>query len=501
MNEESNWLPYSAAMEQSGMATDTGCRTRQQWSVAEWQRNEGNEGDWGSGEQRAESGERRTMSDKTPNLQASLARLFARRRFGMKPGLDTIRSLAKELDNPENSFGIIHIAGTNGKGSTAAIIESILRSAGFSVGLYTSPHLVRFNERIRINGEPISDEDLVSLMETVEKCSNGSTDNKLLQEPTFFELTTAMAFEGFRRAGVSLAVIETGIGGRLDATNIVNPLISVITRISREHTHCLGEDLLSIAGEKCGIIKQGRPVVCGAQEEDVKRLIKKTADKKDAFLAYADDVIGIQKLGISLDGQKITVESTANSYGTIHFPLSGSHQLENLATALAVIERLFDLLELPLDREFVRKGVAGVIWPGRFQTISKSPRLILDAAHNTGGAKAVAATLKSCGEKGIGLVLGMCKDKENVEFLKCLRPYVKKTWMVPLSNERGMSPGELALMARTTGMQSETGTLPEMLELAESWAQKEGGTVLITGSLFLLGDVLTMRSQQNDKNN
>jgi len=423
------------------------------------------------------------------SIELALDRLFARRRFGMKPGLDTINRLVEQLGHPEKAFGVIHIAGTNGKGSVAAIIDSILRSAGLSVGLYTSPHLVRFNERIRINGESISDKELVSVMKEVES-RPVDNERRRAREPTFFEFTTAMAFESFRRAGVSLAIIETGMGGRLDATNVVDPLLAVITRISLEHTHCLGDNLLAIAGEKCGIIKPGRPVVRGAQDEEVKSLIKERSAEIRSSLTHADEVIAVQKLHGSLDGQKLALESSGNSYGAVSFPLVGPHQLENLATAVAAVERLFDLLGLSLDRDVVRKGVAGVIWPGRFQTISKSPRLIVDAAHNQGGARALAATLRSCGQRHVGLVLGMCEEKDNVEFLRSLQRFVKKIWIAPISNERGMSPDQLASVARSLGMQPETGTLSEVLESAETWAKDGNETVVITGSLFLLGDVL-----------
>jgi len=210
-------------------------------------------------------------------MKNALERLYKRQTFGIKPGLDVIRALLARLDNPERSYGVIHVAGTNGKGSVCAMIDSVLRATGCTVGLYTSPHLVSFNERFCVNGVQICDDDLFGLIEQIERISSEVAD-ELKREPTFFECSTAMAFEYFRKKGVKLAVIEVGMGGRLDATNVVMPLVSVITRVSLEHMAYLGHDVVSIAFEKAGIIKPGKPVICGATDEkalDVMKQISK----------------------------------------------------------------------------------------------------------------------------------------------------------------------------------------------------------------------------------
>lgn len=422
-------------------------------------------------------------------LKEGLARLYARRRFGIKLGCESVEHLLEAMGHPEEAYGIIHIAGSNGKGSVAAILASILRAAGLSVGLYTSPHLVRFNERIRVNGVPITDEELVVLLRDVEERLDADSKEEGQDELTFFETTTVMAFEAFRRAGVSVVVLETGLGGRLDATNVVTPLVSVITRIGLEHMKYLGDDILQIAGEKCGIIKEGRPVVCGAQEEDVKRFVSAHAVGKHCAIIHADDAVGIQRRAISYDGQKVHVESQDNSYGAIRFPLVGAHQLENLATAVATAEMFFNMVGVDQTRDAVREGIAAVRWSGRFEVLKTDPPLIADAAHNPNGAAALVATLKGVHAKRVGLVLGVCADKDIGAFLKAILGSVSRVWAVPLTNERGMDPTELAQMAKAMGMRADVTSLKQALDDAEAWARSESGVVVVTGSLFLLGDV------------
>jgi len=421
-------------------------------------------------------------------LKEALARLYARRRFGIKLGCESVEHLLEAMGHPEESYGVIHIAGSNGKGSVAAVLASILRAAGLSVGLYTSPHLIRFNERIRVNGVPVTDEELVVLLRGVEERLRGPNDTEG-EDMTFFETTTVMAFEAFRRAGVSVVVLETGLGGRLDATNVVTPLASVITRISLEHMKYLGDDILQIAGEKCGIIKPGRPVVCGAQEGEVKRFISAHAAEKGCAVTHADEAVGIQRQSISYDGQKVHVESQGNSYGAIRFPLVGSHQLENLATAVATAEVFFDMVGVDRTRDAMREGIAAVRWSGRFEVLKNDPPLIVDAAHNPNGAAALVDTLKGVHAKRVGLVLGVCADKDVSAFLNAMTGSVDRVWAVPLTNERGMDPAELAQVAKTMGMRADVTSLEQALDDAEEWARAESGVVVVTGSLFLLGDV------------
>ncbi|MFC1498702.1 bifunctional folylpolyglutamate synthase/dihydrofolate synthase, partial [Verrucomicrobiota bacterium] len=212
-------------------------------------------------------------------MNQALKKLYKRRSFGIKPGLDAERAMLSKLGNPQEEFLVVHVAGTNGKGSVCALLSSILRTAGYTVGLYTSPHLVRFNERIRVDDQEIGDDELAGVLDKIE-CVAADVARDMGQEPTFFECATAMAFKYFKEQDVRIAVVETGMGGRLDATNVLTPLISVITRISLEHTMYLGNDVEAVALEKCGIIKKGRPVVCGIMDALAHNMVKRSALEK-----------------------------------------------------------------------------------------------------------------------------------------------------------------------------------------------------------------------------
>lgn len=423
------------------------------------------------------------------DLTSSLEKLFALHTFGIKPGLDTERELLARLANPQDRFAVIHIAGTNGKGSVSAMLDAVLRTAGYRVGLYTSPHLVRFNERIRVGGHSITDEELAELFDLMEpqaqavKAATG-------REATFFEFTTALAFEYFRRKNVQLAVVETGMGGRLDATNVVTPLLSVITRIGLEHTEYLGATIEAIAGEKAGIIKAGRPVVCGAMPAGARDVIRAAAGERGALLVDATETAVVRRVSQSLAGQKLALSTGTRDYGTVTMSFLGKHQIENCATALAALETILDA-GVPVSEEAVRQGLAAARWPARLQVLSELPPVLLDGAHNPDGARVLAVALRELfGKRPVGLVWGMCGDKDALGFAKALGGRVKRCWAVPLRSERGVDPAKLALLACGEGWVAETRRLPEALDQARAWAAEEGGGVCIAGSLFLAGEVL-----------
>ena len=423
-------------------------------------------------------------------LQVGLDRLFKRHRFGIKMGLDIEPAILELLGNPERAFPVIHIAGTNGKGSTSAIISSVLIKAGYKVGLYTSPHLVSFNERFQVDAVSITDAELLELVRQIESVAS-EVAVTVGQEPTFFECATAMAFEHFKRNKVDIAVIETGMGGRLDATNVVAPLVSVITRISLEHTEYLGDNLAAIAFEKAGIIKQERPVVIGAMDEEALDVIKRTAKERGSLCLNSVEHASIRSKSTDLTGQKVTIDTNSYSYGTVKFPLLGKFQLENLATAISVIDTLRDTIQIKVSEEAVKGGVASTIWPGRCQVIKSDPPVILDGAHNPDAAKALADVLKdNAAGRSVGLIVGMCGDKDPQQFLQYLSRITSELWIVPIDNERNM-PTELVLNAATAvGLPATTAPLSKAMQQAESWAKAENGIVCITGSLFLVGEVL-----------
>jgi len=425
------------------------------------------------------------------NLSESLNKLYALRSFGIKPGLEPVRELLAGLDNPHLAFVAVHVAGTNGKGSVCAVLDSILRAAGFRVGLYTSPHLVRFNERIRVNGEAVSDEDLAALFETLDPVAAAMAAQG--RQPTFFEFTTALAFEYFRRRHVQFAVVETGLGGRLDATNIVLPLVSVITRIGLEHTTYLGDTIAAIVGEKAGIIKDGRPVVCGAMPDEAREVVRRVAAERNAPFVDAGSTATVRRVSQSLAGQKIAVSTEGTDYGSATVSLLGRHQLENVATALATVEAIAEASRLTLAPEVVVQGLEDARWPARLDVLSEEPPVLLDGAHNPDAARVLAAALKELfKKKPLALVWGMCTDKDAIAFSGALGGLVRVCWPVTLATERTRSHAELARIAQSRGWEVRRAELPEALAEAKAWAREQGGAVCIAGSLYLAGEVLAL---------
>ena len=423
-------------------------------------------------------------------MEEVLERLFRRRRFGMKLGLHVEEALLDCLGNPERHGLFVHVAGTNGKGSVASITAAVLTAAGYRTGLYTSPHLVRFNERFVVDGQAIPDDELMDIVGFVE-AAVPDVIRKCGQEPTFFECSTAIAFEYFRRCNVDIAVIETGMGGRLDATNIVKPIVCAITRIGLEHTEYLGNDLATIASEKAGIIKPGVPVVAGAMADEALGVIRGACAKRGCALVVAAENVSISAGRAALGSRKVKLETDGVAYGTVEFGLVGDYQLENLATAISVVDVLRDIGGLAISEEQVRVGVGAVTWPGRCQVLETDPPVILDGAHNPDGARALATVLDDIlGNRPLGLVVGMCGDKDIGRFLKCFSSSARKLWAVGLSNERGAAPLTIANAGTALGIQSEESSLDQALCAARAWALAEKGAVCITGSLFLVGDVL-----------
>ena len=419
-----------------------------------------------------------------------LDRLLARRRWGIKPGLDVADALSHAQGHPERAYGCLHVAGTNGKGSVCAMLAAVLQAAGLRTGLYTSPHLVRFNERFRVNDSDISDEDLLALAEEVDQRAD-EVGVKVGRPATFFECATAMAFEYFRRAHVQVAVIETGLGGRLDATNVVTPLLSVITRISLEHMQYLGNNLAAIAAEKAGIIKPGRPVVCGRMADEAREVILATARARNARLVDAADTVTIERVSQSLSSQVLRMTSARRSYGRVTLPLPGDYQLENTATVVAALETLEDVLDVEWTDDTIRTGLKRVRWPGRCQLVRNHPPVMVDGAHNPGAAEVLAASLRRLFDRRpIGLVFGICGDKDVAGFLRPLAGLVQRAWAVAIRNERSLAPDEAARAAAGFGIRTEASDVGTAIAEAIRWAGENGGAVCVAGSLFLVGEVL-----------
>ena len=429
-------------------------------------------------------------------MQDAIERLFARRSLGIEPGLDAMRVLMDGLGNPHETYGVIHVAGTNGKGSVCAMIEGVVRAWGIPVGLYTSPHLVRFHERFRVDGGDIDDGEVAEAIREIETQFPAVAAARG-REPTFFECATAIAFSHFRRRGVRLAVVETGMGGRLDATNVVQPLLSVITRVEIEHTAYLGTDTATIAGEKAGIIKPGRTVVCGSMDTAASERIRAAAVQHRAALVTAGDAVTVALGDVRPDGQHVRVESREQTYGKIRMPLLGAHQAENLATAVAALEVLGGLVGCPLDRAVLQRGMDLTRWRGRCEVVWEAPPVVLDGAHNPGGAAVLADVLKLLFRgRPLGLVLGMHDDKDAAGFMKAFGGRVKRLWAVPLQDTRVMAPTDIAAAGMRAGWEAEASSLREGLSAACRWADANGGVVCVCGSLYLVGETLALLEQE-----
>lgn len=422
-----------------------------------------------------------------------VGRLYARQTLGIKPGLETTRALLERLGNPERSLAAVHVAGTNGKGSVCALLAAALGTLGLPVGLYTSPHLVRFNERLVIDGVPVDDATLDGLLAEVEQAAE-ELERKSGRGPTFFECTTAAAFLHFQRKGVRLAVVETGMGGRLDATNVLVPLLSVITRIGLDHMEYLGDTLEKIAAEKAGIIKPGRPVVAGAMPPGALAVVADAARRCGVPWVDASAVAGVRRVSGDLAAQKVKVSTGDREYGTLPTALAASYQVENIATMVAAVEALGSHAGLALPEDAVAKGLATARWPGRFQRVAERPPVLVDGAHNPDGAAALVRALKDAkAASRVGLVCGLCADKDVDGFFRTVAPVAKQVWTVPIPNPRSMPPDETACHARRHRIPTQPmADLANALAAARDWARSCDGVVVVCGSLFLAGQALEL---------
>lgn len=429
-------------------------------------------------------------------MNEALEKLYAKRTFGIKPGLTVISKLMEELGNPQNKLRAIHVAGTNGKGSVTAMLMSALRELGLKIGVYTSPHLVKVNERFSINGEEISDSEFFSLLNKVEQASQTLKQRDGL-DVTFFEYTTAVAFLWFVEKNVDLAIIEVGMGGRLDATNILPPsLVTIITRIGLDHTAYLGDTIEQIAGEKAGIIKQGTSLVVGANPEEALALFAREARAKGVPMRLASEDISVSRQrGSSFREQKLSVESQDCSYGTIKLKLPASYQLENLAIVVSALEALQQKLNVAFPTNVLKKGLEKAEWRGRFCMLTDD--ILVDGAHNPDGANAlVEALLSVAGKKArFVFVAGMCGDKATDSFMKVIAPICQSLYLTPINNPRSATTSELARQAHACGIRNVV-ECASMLEAISAARQEETvQPIVLCGSLFLVGEAYEQRDK------
>lgn len=428
-------------------------------------------------------------------LQAAIDRLFRRTAHGIRPGLEIIGRLLAWMDCPERSCPGIHVAGTNGKGSVCAMIESILRHAGYRTGLYTSPHLVRFNERICVGGDVIPDEALARWINLIEPLAETVALEPDGRPATFFEFATAIAFGYFKSTAVDWAVLETGMGGRWDATNVCHPACTVITPVDIDHTSFLGKDIRGIAAEKAGIIKTGVPTVCGDLRAEAMAVVAETARKAGSPLFHAAERVQVERLAQRVTGQKIRVTTENRTLSPVWLPFIGRHQLGNVGMAVAACEVLAGQGRIELTDEALHKGLSECRRPARAQVLEMDPIVLLDVAHNPHGAAALSRTLSDvAGDQPVGMIVSFLKDKDAAGCLGAFAKVADRFWVTEIEDERAMPTSEIERYATDTGKPVQTASLEEARAAARDWARAQNGIVCIAGSLYLAGAVLQGRS-------
>ncbi|MCI8342420.1 MAG: bifunctional folylpolyglutamate synthase/dihydrofolate synthase [Firmicutes bacterium] len=418
--------------------------------------------------------------------------------LGYDLALDRIGALMESLGNPQEKVKVIHVAGTNGKGSCCSFVSSVLIEQGYNVGVYTSPHLEKYNERYTINNVCITDEDFADNMEIVKKKCEELVESGIISQPTVFEVVTALAFLYFSKKNVDFLVLEVGLGGRVDATNIVkNPLLSVIMSISMDHMEYLGNTIEEIAAEKGGIIKEGCPVVLYNQEEAVYDVIEKIAHEKNAKLYYASE----QKIDIisqDITGTEFSVCNEYIKYDSIKINLLGDYQIYNCATALLACKALEDRGVL-ISREAVTDGMKNAVWSGRMEIVEKNPTVILDGAHNIDGIHMLASSLKKYfSDSKITLLVGILGDKEYEKMMEVLVPLACKLVLTEPNNSRKWDVDKLTETIASYNVETiREKDIRKAYDLAKSITGKDD-VLCCAGSLYLIGELYKFAGEKND---
>jgi len=423
------------------------------------------------------------------SYEDALQSLFGLERHGIKLGLETITALLSRLGHPEKTFQCFHIGGTNGKGSTSAILATILQTMGYRVGLYTSPHLVDFRERIRVQGQCISEGKVVELLEHISIVVPSHVS------PTFFEVTTALALKYFAQEQVDVAVIEVGMGGRFDATNVVQPVGVAITTVSLDHETYLGSTIERVAGEKAGIIKNKIPLVIGSLDPKGQKVIAAKAAAEDApCYWYGEDFSVTVRTRDAFDFYGRT-----NQWSNLCCSLKGGHQVNNAACALALIEAVRPYKE-EIQEQVVKQALRSVIWGGRFEEVENRPLVVLDGAHNPESAMALATYLKELLEQEqiqkVFLIIGMNQDKNFHGFVLPFYPIAERFIFTRIGVDSSASPHTLEVSMRGQAVPTSVVAHPEQaLKMAKEMARPED-LICVTGSLYLVGEVKSLLSKK-----
>lgn len=400
-----------------------------------------------------------------------------------KPGLDRIRTLLDALGNPQNAFRCIHVAGTNGKGSVCAMLDSILRSAGYRVGLFTSPYIRRFHERIQANGEQISDAELAEITAYIRPFAEAMEET-----PTEFELITAIGFEYFRRAGVQYVVLEVGLGGRLDPTNIIGaPLLSIITDIDFDHTEQLGNTIQAIAIEKAGIIKEGYPCLFGGRDSSACRTVGSIAAMRHSHF-YTVDRSEYRVNEMTLDGTLFDFDH----YTDLRLPLLGTYQPYNAATVLTALRILETEYGINGTEEQLRRGLEATVWPARFELLQKDPIVICDGGHNPNGVTAAVKSIQAYfPEQKVNVLSGVMTDKDYDEMIEALKPITRHAYAVRPENPRALPADRYAAQLASHKIPATPfDSIENAVRTAVEDSRRAGVPLICLGSLYLYSSVV-----------
>ncbi|WFD11224.1 bifunctional folylpolyglutamate synthase/dihydrofolate synthase [Tepidibacter hydrothermalis] len=423
------------------------------------------------------------------NYNEALEYIHGTYKFGRVLGLDNITKLLSLLDNPQDDLNIIHVAGTNGKGSTCSFINSMLISGGYKVGLYTSPYLESFTERIRINSENIEEEELARVTNIVKTKVDDMVESGF-NHPTEFEIVTAIAFYYYKEQNVDFVVLEVGMGGRFDATNVIKkPLINVITPISIDHTDYLGDTLEKIAYEKGGIIKDNCEVIMYPQSKEAESVIKNIVNEKNCTLTIAN-IQDKEITKMDVLGQVFNCKVKDDVYDNLEIQLIGKHQVNNAIVAINVIKILNDKYDFEISDQSIYEGIKNTKWAGRIEVLGKNPLFIIDGAHNEDGVKSLCNTIDAyMGDRDITLVLGMLKDKDVRTVCEILIPRCKNVITTKPNNPRAMKSDELKAIVNS--LNKECTSCDDIEKAVELATQKtnENSVIICAGSLYMIGDI------------
>ncbi|MGG1555518.1 bifunctional folylpolyglutamate synthase/dihydrofolate synthase [Paenibacillus ferrarius] len=426
-------------------------------------------------------------------------------KLGMKPGLQRMELLMEKLGNPERRLKFIHVAGTNGKGSTCAYLASVLQACGYDVGTFTSPYLVRYTNRMQVNGEDIPDDVLLRLVNDLKPVVDEVAETEL-GAPTMFEISTALAILYFGKVAYPDYVVwETGLGGRLDSTNIVNPIATIITNVGHDHMDILGDTLEQVAAEKAGIIKAGVPVITAVEPREIWQVIEAKAKEKKATLYTLGDQFSLSRVESQLDRQSFQFSGPFRHIPNVTIGLNGEHQLKNAAVALMTLEVLRQYYACIVDDEDLYRGFEATRWPGRLEMVSQEPRILIDGAHNPEGAATLAAALQNVySYRKLHMMIGMLATKNHTGYLRHILPLVDTLIFTEANFHKKGDAAMLADLAREL--------LREMnrevdIVIERDWKQalhvltsrtEQDDLAVVSGTLYLISDVRSWITYQTD---